>query len=318
MEQTPQTLSAAAPSLTADWLSLVKARLSLMVLATTLVGFLVAEPESISWSRLGWTLLGTFLAAASAAALNQTVERHQDANMRRTANRPVAAGRFTPTLGVFIGFVLGYLGCFALAMQVNLLASGLAAFTIILYVAVYTPMKRWTTLNTMVGAVVGAVPPLIGWAAATGQVHRGAWVLAALLFTWQLPHFFALAYLYREDYDRGGFRMLPSVRGGDLLAAQTSFLSSLLLVPIGLIATMLGLAGMWSAGVCFITGLCMAWFAFAHLRRMDRATARNLFLASLVYLPVTLLAMSLDRGPWTPESGVRGGRHVIVDTPDAP
>jgi protoheme IX farnesyltransferase len=303
-----------ATSLTRDWSTLVKMRLSLMVLATTLAGFLVAEPSRIDWTRLGWTLLGTFLSAAAAAVLNQAIEVRHDARMRRTANRPVAAGRISVAWALVIGFALGYLGCFTLAMRANLLACGLSALTIALYAAIYTPLKRVTTLNTVVGAVVGAIPPLIGWAAASGDLQRGAWVLAALLFTWQLPHFFALAWLHRDDYERGGFRMLPSIPGGDRIAAQTGLLSSLLLVPIGLMSTMLGVSGLASALACSVAGLAMSWFALAHLRRLDRPTARALFLASLLYLPTVLVAITADRGPASGAAGARGGRTALTET----
>jgi len=313
MRTLSEPTDAESPSLAGDWSTLVKLRLSLLVLATTLVGFLVAEPASLDGARLGWTLLGTFLAAAAASALNQAIERHHDARMHRTANRPVAAGRVSLTFAVIAGFALGYAGCWVLGTRVNLLSAGLAALTIVLYVAVYTPLKRITTVNTLVGAVVGGIPPLIGWVAASGSLQRGAWVLALLLFTWQLPHFFALAWLHREDYERGGFRMLPSAPGGETLAAQTSVLSSLLLVPIGLMATLLGLAGLASAIVSLVAGLTLAWFAVAHLRKLDRPTARNLFLASLAYLPVVLRAMALDRGPVTGTAGARGGRVVIQE-----
>jgi len=302
-------------ALARDGSTLVNSRLSLLVLATTLVGYLLADPRDLDGHRLAWTLAGTFLAAASASALNQAIERHHDARMRRTPHRPVAAGRLSRPLAVVIGFVLGYAGCAVLAMKANLLSAGLAALTIVLYAAVYTPMKRLTTFNTVVGAVVGALPPLIGWAAAADTLQRGAWVLAALLFTWQLPHFFALAWLYREDYERGGFRMLPSAPGGEALAAQTGLLASLLLVPIGLMATLLGLAGIWSAVASAAAGLGLSWFALRHLQRCDATSARNLFLASLAYLPMVLAAMSVDRGPVTGVAGTRGGRVVIQEAP---
>lgn len=314
METPSANAAAPAPGWTHDWSTLVKARLSLMVLATTLVGFLVAEPARVDALKLAWTLLGTFLSACSAAALNQALERRHDARMRRTANRPVASGRMATGVAVVAGFVLGYAGCFALAMRANLLACALSALTIVLYVAVYTPMKRVTTLNTVVGAVVGALPPLIGWAAANGSMQRGAWVLAALLFTWQLPHFFALAWLHRDDYARGGFVMLPGVAGGERLAAQTNVLASLLLVPIGLMATLLGVAGYASAAVTLLAGVGLAWFSLAHLLRKDRASARNLFLASLAYLPVVLAALALDRGPVGGVAGARGGRTTLQET----
>jgi len=314
MQDPSPSVEAAPASLTQDWSALVKARLSLMVLATTLVGFLVAEPGRVAWATLGWTLIGTFLSAASAAALNQAFERRQDARMRRTANRPVAAGRMGAGIAVVTGFALGYLGCFTLAMKTNLLACGLSALTIVLYVAAYTPLKRVTTLNTVVGAVVGAIPPMIGWVAAAGSLQRGAWVLAALLFTWQLPHFFALAWLHREDYARGGFVMLPGVPGGERIAAQTNVLASLLLVPIGLLATVLGVAGFASAAVTLVAGLAMTACSIAHLRRPDRASARNLFLASLAYLPVVLMAMAIDRGPVSGSAGARGGRATLQES----
>jgi protoheme IX farnesyltransferase len=315
MRSPSEPSDAESPSLAGDWSTLVKLRLSLLVLATTLVGFLVAEPGSLDASRLGWTLAGTFLAAASASALNQAIERHHDARMLRTANRPVAAGRFSLTFAVVAGFAMGYAGCWILGTRVNLLAAGLASLTIVLYVAVYTPLKRITTVNTLVGAVVGGIPPMIGWVAATGALQRGAWVLALLLFTWQLPHFFALAWLHREDYERGGFRMLPSAPGGQMLAAQTSVLASLLLVPIGLMATLLGVSGLASATVSLLAGLGLTWFAVTHLRRLDRPTARNLFLASLAYLPVVLGALAIDRGPVSGTAGARGGRLVIQERP---
>ena len=313
MQTNDANTATAAPGWTHDWSTLVKARLSLMVLATTLAGFLVADPGRLDWPRLGWTMLGTFLSACSAAALNQAIERRHDARMHRTANRPVASGRMGTGVALVAGFALGYVGCFTLAMKANLLACGLSALTIVLYVAVYTPLKRVTTLNTVVGAVVGGIPPLIGWAAAAGDVHRGAWVLGALLFTWQLPHFFALAWLHRDDYARGGFVMLPGVPGGERLAAQTNLLASMLLVPIGLMATVLGVAGYASAGVSLVAGLALSWLALAHLRRLDRATARNLFLASLAYLPVVLVAMAVDRGPVTGAAGARGGRTTLQE-----
>ncbi len=309
--------SATAPSgnFASDWTALIKARLSLLVLATTAAGFVIAEPNAINWTRFYWTLLGTFLAAASAAALNQCIEVRRDALMHRTSRRPIPAGRVPLVGAVIVGVGLGYLGCFVLATQVNLLSSALAGLTIFLYVAVYTPMKWMTSLNTLVGAVVGGIPPMIGWVGATGDIQRGAWLVGAILFVWQLPHFFALAWLHRADYQRGGFQMLSAIPGSEHLAAQTSLLSALTLVPLGLMATLLGLAGMTSAIVSGIAGLAFAYFAFVFLRRVDNASARKMFFASLLYLPVVLGTMVVDRGSIAVSAAVRGGRDVIIDLP---
>ncbi|MCE9619348.1 MAG: heme o synthase [Planctomycetes bacterium] len=314
----PADARTAAPprgSRASDWSTLIKARLSLMVLGTTAAGFALAEPGGTDWPRFGWTMLGTFLAAASAAALNQAIEVRRDGLMHRTSRRPIPAGRVSVVGAVVAGMVLGYLGCFTLATQVNLYSCALAALTIVLYVAVYTPMKWMTTLNTLVGAVVGGIPPMIGWVGATGDLQRGAWVLGAILFVWQMPHFFALAWLHRGDYRRGGFLMLPAVEGSEHLAAQTSLLAALTLVPLGLMATLLGLAGLVSAIVSGLAGLGFAWFALRHLRRVDDASARAMFFASLIYLPLVLGTMVLDRGPLGTDAALRGGRGIMLDLP---
>jgi protoheme IX farnesyltransferase len=295
--------------------ALIKARLSLLVLATAAAGFVLAEPAAVDWPRFGWTMLGTFLAAGSAAALNQAIEVRRDALMHRTARRPIPAGRVSLIAAVVVGAALGYAGCCVLAMQVNLQSAALAAATILLYVAVYTPMKWMTSLNTLVGAVVGALPPMIGWAAATGGLQRGAWVLGAILFVWQLPHFFALAWIYRLDYRRGGFIMLPAIAGSEHLAARTSLLSALTLVPLGLMATLFGLAGLVSAAVAAASGLAFAFAALRHMQRLDDASARRLFFASLLYLPVVLGTMVADRGPVAAGAAVQGGRAVLLDLP---
>jgi protoheme IX farnesyltransferase len=216
--------------------------------------------------------------------------------MRRTAGRPLPAGHARPRTVFVVAIVAGYAGCAALAFGTTMLASALAAANILLYVLLYTPLKPRTTFNTLVGAVTGAIPPVIGWTAVTGTMAPGAWALFALLFAWQIPHFLALAWLYRADYAAGGFVMLPVRDPSGTATAQAALLSSLALVPVGLLAVLTGVAGVrWYAPVALVAGLWMSWLAIGFLRERSDARARRLFLASLAYLPIVLGAMVADR-----------------------
>ena len=292
-----------APSRAAVWSQLSKARLSALVLLTTAVGYVVAPttpavPEFSRpwWMTLAWTCLGTALAAASAAMLNQVAEIRRDSLMRRTARRPLPAGHARPITVFAVGVVVGYAGCAVLAMGATVLAAALAGLNILLYVLLYTPLKPRTTLNTLIGAVTGAVPPVIGWTAATGSMSPGAWSLFAILFVWQIPHFLALAWLYRTDYAAGGFAMLPSRDPSGAATAQACLLASLMLVPVGMLATLSGVAGLVYAGVALLCGLWMSWLALAFLRDRSDVRAKRLFLASLAYLPILLGVMVANRG----------------------
>jgi protoheme IX farnesyltransferase len=292
---------------------LTKVRLNALVLATTAVGFACATPQAIDWARFGWTMLGTALCAASASMLNQLWERHRDALMERTRGRPLPAGR-VGGLQVFVSGTVSAFGGFAvLAVHANLLAAALGLANILIYVLIYTPLKPRTTLNTIVGAVCGAVPPMLGWAAATGALAPGAWALGALLFVWQLPHFLSLAWMYREDYARGGFAMLPVVDTRGDATGQTVLLTSLLLVPVSLMATLAGAAGWWYAIAAVFLGVAASILGAAFWRRRDRAGARRVFLASIMYLPILLTVMVLDRGPVDPRVAVRSGATVADD-----
>ena len=229
----------------ADYWALTKPEVNFLILITTFAGFYLASgPGEFQILSLIHTLLGTLLVASGTGTLNQYVERHFDAQMRRTARRPVASGRMASSHALWFGISLSAAGTVYLAVAVNGLASLLALITLLSYLFVYTPLKRKTPLCMLVGAFPGAVPPLIGWAGASGNLSLGAWVLYALLFLWQFPHFMAIAWMYRDDYARAGYVVLPfGQRGGPVMAWQ-SLLPLLVLVPLSVAPTILGQAGL--------------------------------------------------------------------------
>ena len=276
-----------------DLVELVKARLTLLVLLTTAVGFYLGVEGSVNWAALLHTVLGTAAAAAGAAALNQWWEHQLDAMMERTRTRPVPAGRMRPTEAVVIGSALSIFGVTYLALVCNVLSAVLAAITIIIYIFAYTPLKLVSTFNTALGAVPGAIPPMIGWAAARGELNAGAWMLFAILFLWQLPHFFAIAWMYRDDYARAGFQMISSDDPtGARSASQSVFFCMILFVVAGLpgfvrMATVFYLLAELILGGVFIA------VAMRFLRTRAPADARRLFLTSIIYLPLLLGALVL-------------------------
>lgn len=283
-------------SMIRDLLLLSKARLCLMVLITTMVGYLLAVP-TVDWVVLLATMIGTTLTAFGANALNQYRERDIDARMERTRLRPLPAGRLTAEVALVYGVAVSLLGTFILLAWSGPLPAVLAAVTILLYVLVYTPMKRVSTLNTLVGAVCGAIPPLIGWAAATGGLETGGWLLFALLFVWQMPHFLALAWMYRKDYERGGLCMLPVVDPTGRITFPVTVFFAMLHLPLGLMVTLSGVAGPWFALGSLALGLWWCWLGIRLYRSHSDRDARRVFLASLVYLPLALLLMLADSGP---------------------
>ncbi|MEW6200312.1 MAG: heme o synthase [Planctomycetota bacterium] len=278
-------------------LELGKPRLSVLVVLTTAAGYILAGPQAVGWARLAWALSGTALAAWGANALNQWLERPRDARMHRTQHRPLPARRVRPGSALAFGLVTGVGGPLVLTLTVGPAAGTLAAATVVIYVALYTPLKVRTSLNTLVGAVVGAIPPLIGWQAAVGRLEPGAWVLAAILFVWQVPHFLALAWLHRADYQRGGFEMLPAVDPRGHLTACLATIYTLLLLPLSLALVFFGVAGWGYAVGAVLLGVAFALVAVNHERQLSAVTARRLFFASIVYLPLLLTLMMLDRGP---------------------
>ena len=293
-------MSAAASALaprSARWsayLTLTKPEITFNVVMTALVGFLAASRGTVHVRLLLDTLLGTALVAAAASALNQWVERDLDAVMHRTVRRPLPAGRLTPAESLVFAAVLGAAGTVCLALLATPLASALAAATALSYLLVYTPLKRLTSLSTVVGAVPGAIPPMIGWAAARGHLDAGAWVLFLILFFWQMPHFLALAALYRHDYARAGFRVLPVVDPDGASTARQSVLYTLALLLVSLMPPFLGMAGPLYFFGALALGLGFTFYgvrlAFAP---REHAHASRLFRASLLYLPALCVLMAL-------------------------
>ena len=280
-----------------DCLQLTKPRITLLVVLTAGVGFMFGVPHVPGWSW--WTLIGTLLGVAlscmGASAFNQAYEAQTDAMMRRTRSRPLPQGRRSRREAVALGAALSILGIALLAIAANAAAAGLAAFTILSYTLAYTPLKRVTPWALLVGAIPGAMPPTIGYAAATGHLGPAAATLFALMFVWQVPHFLAIAYLYKEDYAAAGLAMWV-VRDPSGRRAMTHTVAwSTLLTALGVLPWAWGVTGPWAAGVAVVLGGVMLWLAVRLARTPSRAAARHLFLSSLVYLPLVLAAMVVDR-----------------------
>ena len=294
-ETTPEETGKSHSGLVRDLVELVKARLTLLVLLTTAVGFYLGAEGPINFVALLHTVFGTAAAAAGAAALNQWWEYNLDALMERTRSRPVPAGRMRPRDAVILGSALSIFGVAYLAFVCNALSAALAAITIIIYIFAYTPLKRISTFNTALGAVPGALPPMIGWAAARGTLNAGAWTLFAILFFWQLPHFFAIAWMYRDDYARAGFQMISSDdRTGERSASQSVFFCMLLFVVAGLPA-FLGIATVFYLLAELILGAVFVAVAMRFLKTRTRVDARRLFITSIIYLPLLLGALVLSK-----------------------
>jgi len=278
-----------------DFAELFKARLTLLVLLTTAVGFYLGADSPVNYAALFHVVFGTAEAAAGAAALNQWWECKLDAVMRRTRTRPVPAGRMRPVEALTLGVALSVLGVSYLAVACNALSATLAALTIVIYIFGYTPLKRASTANTVVGAIPGAIPPMIGWVAARGAIEAGAWSLFAILLLWQLPHFFAIAWMHREDYSRAGFRMISSDdRSGERSASQSVFFCILLLV-IGGLPAFVGVVTFAYLAIELVLGGLFVAVAMRFLKARTARAARLLFITSIVYLPLLLAALVLTK-----------------------
>ena len=278
----------AEPGLLTDLMTLTKARLSLLVIITTFVGFCMASDTSLDWLRLFHAVFGTTLAAAAAAVLNQRIETKVDRLMERTRNRPLPAGRMNPTAALVLGIALGVAGTAWLWLTTNALAASLAAATIVIYIAFYTPLKRRTSLCTIVGAVSGAIPPVIGWTAVQPSFGLGAWVLFGILFTWQMPHFLAIAWMYRDEYAQAGFVMLKRDDVSGCATAMQSLVFTLGLTAVTLTPYFIGMSNaIYFTGALLLNG-AMLFFAARFLLLRTRPSARALFFTSIIYLPVIL------------------------------
>jgi protoheme IX farnesyltransferase len=269
----------------ADWLELTKPRITLLVVFTALVGFMAGAPAQ-RWSYLlGAALLGTGLVAAGASALNQVLERATDALMNRTRSRPIPAGRIRPAEASLFGLLLTLVGLALLIALCGPLATLVALATWASYLFLYTPLKRRTHLATLVGAVPGALPPVIGWAAASGRLEPGAFVLFAIVFLWQIPHFLAIAWLYRDDYERGGLKVLPVIDREGVLTGRQAVVHSVALLVVSLAPVAAGLGGTAYLVGALLLGVALTLAALRLALSRDHAAARFLFLASVLYLP---------------------------------
>ncbi len=285
----------ATPSRATDFYELTKPRMNFLVLITTMVGYFMASRGTVEWARVAFTLIGTGLTASAASVLNQLIERNYDKLMPRTRNRPLPMGRVLPVEAMVYGVSLGVFGIGFLAVFVNLLTAILGLVTLLSYIFVYTPMKRRTTLNTVIGAVPGAIPPMMGWTACHNAIRPEAVVLFCILFFWQMPHFLAIAILYRNDYAAGGFMMLPVVDEELLITSRQIVLYAVALIPVTLMPTVIGMAGPVYFTAAMLLGLGFLSFAISCAATRTRGDAKKLFFASIIYLPLLLAVMMMNK-----------------------
>lgn len=288
----------ASSSVLFNYWELTKPEINFLIAITTAAGFWMgsfAPPAHFPWMPLLHTLLGTMLVASGAAALNQLIELRHDVQMRRTARRPVASGRVAPSHALWFGALLSAFGVLYLTISTNALASLLAAVTLLSYLFLYTPLKRITPLCTLVGAIPGAAPPLIGWAAARGHLDPAAWVLFAIVFLWQFPHFMSIAWMYREDYARAGYLVLPAGENTKHFVIWQTVIPALVLLLVGLIPTVTGMSGLVYFGGALTIGGIFLYYGLRFAIRRTNVTARQLLLASILYLPAVLTLLVLNK-----------------------
>lgn len=279
----------------ADYVALTKPRLNFLVVATSAAGYYLGVAATFDGTAMIAAVAGTALVAGGAAVLNQLYERDTDALMRRTRSRPLPAGRVIPADAAVFGSVLSAAGLALLAARTNWLAASLALATLVVYLAVYTPMKRRTPAATLVGAVPGALPALIGWAASHGSVAIGGTALFAIVFLWQIPHFMAIAWLYRDDYGKAGFPMLPVVEPNGVRAGRQALAYAAALVPVALVPSFIGLAGSVYLVAATLLGIALLVLAVRFWRERTDRSARALFFGSITYLPLIWIVLVADK-----------------------
>jgi protoheme IX farnesyltransferase len=278
-----------------DYWTLTKPEVNFLVLMATLTGFYLGSRGTLNLVLLAHTLLGTLLVASGTATLNQYLERGYDRDMRRTAFRPLPSTRLAPSHALWFGIVLSVLGGLYLALAVNPLSSMLAVLTLLSYLILYTPLKRKTPLCTLVGAFPGAMPPLIGWAATRGNLNLEAWILYGILFLWQFPHFLAISWMYREDYTRAGFRMLPRADSRGRFTGLEVLVITVALIGVSLLPTLLGHEGKLYLVGALVSGLIFMLEGSRFAVSRSNALARRLLHSSVIYLPVVFGLMMLDK-----------------------
>ena len=293
-----RTDAAALPSTGArarDYTALAKPRLNMLVVASALAGYAMGDGEPLGLVRVAGLLLGTGLVAGGASAFNQVIERDPDALMRRTRNRPLPGHRLQPLEGLLFATAITLAGVLLIVASANLLAAGVAFATLLVYVAIYTPLKRRTSFSTVIGAIPGALPPIIGWAAIAGELSVRAWILFGIMFLWQLPHFLAIAWMYRDDYARAGFPMLPVIEPDGRSTGRQSVVYAAALLPVSLAPTLTHMTGdVYFAGA-LVLGILFLWTAIRFARTREVRDARKLFFASLLYLPILWALMIADK-----------------------
>jgi protoheme IX farnesyltransferase len=278
-----------------DYKLLIKFNLSFMVVFSALISYLLAPKVKVfDWKAIMLFFVGGMLVTGSANTINQIVEKDTDAMMKRTANRPVASGRMSAEEAWAFAVITGIAGIVML-WHFNLLTAALAAFSLFVYAFIYTPLKKVSSISVLVGAIPGSLPCLIGWAAGNDDLSAGGWVLFALQFFWQFPHFWAIAWIAHKDYTAAGFKMLPSNEGPTKYSAIQAIIYSLLLLPVGVLPYLTGMSGMVSMGVVAVANLLMVWQCVRLYREMTTQAARRVMFSSYIYLPVVLLALLADK-----------------------
>jgi heme o synthase len=279
-----------------DYSQLIKPSLSIMVVFSSVISYLLApKVVEYDWKMIALLFVAGLLVTGSANAINQVVEKDTDAMMKRTAKRPVASGRMSVGEGWAFAIVTGAIGILMLGNFFNWLSAGIALFSLFLYAFIYTPLKKVSSISVLVGAVPGALPCLIGWAAGNDALSSGGWVLFLLQFMWQFPHFWAIAWIAHKDYAKAGFKLLPSELGPTKYTAIQTIIYSLLLIPVGVIPYFIGMSGTVSFVIVAIANVFMVWRCVQLYRNMDVPSARRVMFSSYIYLPVVLLALLADK-----------------------